>query len=91
MSERFRKLAVDCSAVTAAIALCEVQVLLSVADSALSEWRPGDIEGQEQCRSDRAALARVVELLEMHCRAQEGIDRQLSSMGAAREWLRNRQ
>lgn len=74
MRERFRLLAEECSAITAAVALREVKVLLSVADSALQEWGPGDIEAREQCQSDRAALARVVELLEAHCQAQKNLE-----------------
>lgn len=74
MSDRFRMLAEECSATTAAIALEEVKVLVALADRTLAEWGPGDLVSKKQCQHDRAALARVVEILEAHCRGQELLD-----------------
>lgn len=78
-SERFRLLGEECSAVTAAVALREVRVLLAVAEEALATW-DGSEEGRRQCETDRSALARVVELLEAHCRAQGLLDLALQGM-----------
>ena len=73
VSDRFRMLGEECSAVTAAVALREVRVLLAVAEEALAAW-DGDEAGRRRCELDRNALARVVEILDAHSRAQGLLD-----------------
>ena len=71
MTDRFRDLAGQSSVTDAAIALRVASSLLAVLDQLLLEWGSDDPQGKRGCRSDRASMARAVQILEWHYQVQD--------------------